>query len=187
MAQTKLLLDSNSYFRLAKEIHPLLFQEFGSERYCLYVLPELQQEYDRAPRLQRLFPWVDEDEFHRNRSKTLTLSRKNKKAIETAQDAMWDTVQTECPGPSRVDARVLAHAYVLGIEAVTDDGDMRILAEIYDVPTICTLDLMKIMLDAEHIEMLDVRRIVMSWAADRDFPGGFNGDYRRLFGERPPV
>ena len=49
MAQTKLLLDSNVYFRLAKEIHPLLFQEFGDECYCLYVLEELQAEYDCSP------------------------------------------------------------------------------------------------------------------------------------------
>ena len=34
-AQAKILLDSNSYFRLAREIHPLLFQEFGDKNYCL--------------------------------------------------------------------------------------------------------------------------------------------------------
>lgn len=52
MPQSKILLDSNSYFRLAKSIHPLLFQEFGNKKYCLYVLPELDKEYERQPRLK---------------------------------------------------------------------------------------------------------------------------------------
>ena len=45
MPQSKVLVDSNSYFRLAKSIHPLLFQTFGDEEYCLYVLPELDRAY----------------------------------------------------------------------------------------------------------------------------------------------
>ncbi len=31
MAQTRIFLDSNSYFRLAKSAHPLLGQEFGGD------------------------------------------------------------------------------------------------------------------------------------------------------------
>jgi len=61
--QHKILLDSNAYFRLAKSVHPLLFQEFGPDRACLYVLPELEQEYQRQPRLKAKFPWVEEEEF----------------------------------------------------------------------------------------------------------------------------
>lgn len=95
MAQTKILLDSNSYFRLAKSIHPLLFQPFGETRNTLYVLPELEQEYAKAPRLRSKFPWVTDPEYQSNRSKPLSLSRQNKKDRETAYDIMWDYVQTD--------------------------------------------------------------------------------------------
>ena len=81
MAQSKIILDSNSYLRLAKSIHPLLFQEFGDVRYCLYVLSALQKEYDREPRLQNKFPWVDDPQFHANRDQSLTLSRKQQKEL----------------------------------------------------------------------------------------------------------
>ena len=56
MAQTKLLIDSNSYFRLAKSLHPLLFEEFGADNYCLYVLKELEEEWSRNPRLTSAHP-----------------------------------------------------------------------------------------------------------------------------------
>lgn len=108
MAQAKILLDSNSYFRLAKSIRPLLFHEFGRKSYCLYVLPELQDEYDRQPRLKIKFPWVDDPEFSSNRSKRLTLSRKQSKEILTVFDFIWDHVMSTLPGPSRVDARALS-------------------------------------------------------------------------------
>jgi hypothetical protein len=108
VAQTKILLDSNSYFRLAKSIHPLLFQEFGRERYCLYVLRELQDEFDRQPRLQRKFSWVDNPEFRENRSKMLSLSRIQNNKLPTVFDFMWDHVLAELPGPSRVDVTILS-------------------------------------------------------------------------------
>lgn len=58
MPQSKILVDSNSYFRLAKSIRPLLNVTFGDEDYCLYVLKELEKEYDRNSRLQTKFEWV---------------------------------------------------------------------------------------------------------------------------------
>ena len=41
--QSKILIDTNAYFRLAQSIRPLLKVEFGDEEYCLYVIKELQQ------------------------------------------------------------------------------------------------------------------------------------------------
>lgn len=186
MAQRKLLLDSNTYFRLAREIHPLLFQIFGSEQYCLYVLDDLQKEYDNSPRLRQRFDWVDEESFRNNRSKRLQLGRKDKAAIQKIYRFMWDTVQTDHPGPSRIDVNILAHAYALGITVVTDDADMIGLAKIYEVKVISTLQLMKLMLDCGHIDMEDVERVVLYWKEITDFPGGFHGDYKRLFKKKPP-
>src|SRR5690606_4044435 len=44
VAQRKILVDTNSYLRLAQSIHPLLFSEFGPNACCLYVLKELDDE-----------------------------------------------------------------------------------------------------------------------------------------------
>ena len=45
MPQSKILLDSASYIRLARSIRPLLSDEFGEDNYCLYVLPEFEKEF----------------------------------------------------------------------------------------------------------------------------------------------
>lgn len=49
MSQSRILLDSNAYFRLAQSIRPLLNAPFGKDNYCLYVLKELQDEYEKNP------------------------------------------------------------------------------------------------------------------------------------------
>ncbi len=47
MAQTKILLDSNSYFRLAQNLHPLLCQPFGSADFTLYIHADLNAEFSK--------------------------------------------------------------------------------------------------------------------------------------------
>lgn len=186
MAQRKILLDSNSYFRLAKEVHPLLFQEFGKECYCLYVLDELQKEYDRNPRLKSQFEWVNDAEYRGNRSKKLTLSKQQRNDISLTEEILWDHVLRIQPGPSRVDVIVLSYSAVLGIPVVTDDIDMGKLAKSFDISAMMTLDLMKLMLDCGHINLTQVRRIASYWGYANDRPANFAKDYRRLFGEGPP-
>jgi len=185
-AQSKILVDSNSYFRLAKSVHPLLFQEFGADRHCLYVLPELQQEYDREPRLHAKFPWVDDPDFKENRKRAPALSKKHKRELEVAREFLWDYVQTQLPGPSRVDVTVLSYGYVLGIPVVTDDTDMRALGNAFGVKLLKTLELLKLMLDCGHIDMPKVCAVASYLVYIPDLPKDFQEDYRRLFGEQPP-
>lgn len=66
MPQSKILVDTNAYLRLAKTIRPLLFVPFGENEYCLYILPELNKELT-SRKLQSKFPWVDEAEYAENR------------------------------------------------------------------------------------------------------------------------
>lgn len=186
MAQTKILLDSNSYFRLAKSIQPLLFEIFGEACYCLYVVKELEDEYSNEPRLQSKFPWVNDPEFKANRGKKLTLSKKQKKERQTTFDFLRDYVQTSLPGPSRVDCTILSYGYVLGIEIVTDDRDMTALADVFGINVITTLQLMKRMLDCNHINMNQVRSIASLWSYIDDRPKDYIKDYKKLFGQAPP-
>jgi hypothetical protein len=59
MPQGRILLDSNAYFRLAQSIRSLLNSPFGEKKYCLYVIKELQAEYEKNSRLKSKFPWVN--------------------------------------------------------------------------------------------------------------------------------
>ena len=184
--QSKILIDTNAYFRLAQSIRPLLKVEFGDEEYCLYVIKELQQEFDRNPRLRNKFPWVSDPEYSENRSHRLQLSRKEQKEIDQAFDFMFDHARTAYPGVSRVDVTILAHANILGIPVVTDDGDMLALANDFEIRTFRVLDLLKLMLDCEHITMAKVREIAAYLAYTNDKPREYGRDYKKLFGESPP-
>ncbi|MGB0723314.1 MAG: DNA-binding protein [Gammaproteobacteria bacterium] len=186
MAQLKILLDTNSYFRLAKSVHPLLGEPFGDENYCLYVLPEVDLELRRQPRLQSKFPWAGDEEFAEPRRKKPGMSRPQARERKVVYDFLWDHVQNELPGPSPVDCTVLSYASVLGIEVVTDDKDMRELADAFGIATLSTLQLVKRMLDCGHIGMGEVRRIAAYWSYQDDRPRNYAKDYRRLFGEEAP-
>lgn len=185
MAQSKILVDTNSYLRLAQSIKPLLFDPFGDNQYCLYVIPELNEELDRR-RLKNKFPWVDDPDYRNDRKHYPSVGNKEKRAILDTFDYLWDHVQTELPGPSEVDALYVAYAIELDIYVVTDDEDMISLAKAFGAKFMRTLELLKLMLDAGHIDMGKIRAIVSYWRHIKDTPGQLTKQYRKLFREDPP-
>jgi len=187
MAQSKILLDSNSYFRLAKSIHPLLDVVFGDDNYCLYVLEELDDEFSRSRRLRDQFSWVADPEYASNRKKRLTLSRKERREIDQTIEYLTQNKMENLLGVSPVDIQCLAYGHVLGIPVVTDDGDMLDLANAFGIYAIKTLHLMEWMLSCGHIDMTKVHQVVGYWAYIGDKPGNFRADYQEIFGEDPPA
>ena len=186
MAQSKILLDSNSYFRLGKSIHPLLDVVYGDENYCLYVLKELDDEFDRSRRLKNKFEWVNEDEYIANRKKRLTSSKKEKNDISITVEMLCEYKLENSLGVSKIDIQCLAYGFVLGIPVVTDDADIIQLAEDFDVEILKTLNLMSKMLECGYINKEKVRQIAAYWIYIQDKPGNFRNDYKRIFGEAPP-
>lgn len=180
MAQSKILVDTNSYIRLAKTIHPLLFQTFGEAGYCLYVLPELNKELANH-KLESRFHWINDAEFSANRRNFPTLSRAQKVAIKYTFDYVWDYVKSDLPGPSRVDVAYIAHGIELGIPVVTDDQDMTALAGEFDVDTMSTLALLRIMLDCKHVTQATVKALFDYWRYITDLPANFSAESRRQF------
>ena len=185
MAQTKILVDTNSYLRLAESIHPLLFTQFGKSNYCLYVIPELNVELN-ASHLTTKFSWVDEAEYRDNRKHFPTIGRKQLRKVEINFEYIWEHIETELPGPSRVDATYIAYALELDICVVTDDEDMIELAKVFDVTVMRSLELMKLMLDSGHINIKKINSIVTYWRHIKDTPGRLDKLYRQLFGTDPP-
>lgn len=180
MAQSKILVDTNAYLRLAKTVRPLLFQPFGEKQYCLYILPELNKELEN-PRLQHAFYWVNEDEFAENRKHFPAIGKKQRADIDLAFSYIWEHVQTELPGPSRVDALYIAYAQELNIPVVTDDQDMTALAKVFDVQAMPTLELLKIMLDCGHTDMKTIKGLCEYWRQFGDRPANLEADFKRLF------
>jgi len=193
MAQTKIIVDSNSYFRLAQNIHPLLCVPFGSKNHTLYIHADLNIEFRSSSRLQNKFHWVSDSEYVKNRSRSIALSKKDKQEIENTFDYMWQYVkevfhQQRKKGPSRVDTRILATALVLGIQVVTDDQDMIELANEYEARQLTSLGLIKLMLDENHVTMDKVEQIVSQWQYENDTPyKNWKSEYKSLFGNDPPL
>lgn len=192
MAQTKILVDSNSYFRLAQNIHPLLCQPFGSEEYTLYIHADLNAEFRCSSRLRNKFHWVEAQDYIENRRRSINLSKAQKKEIEETYAFLWEHVQDEFlatrgKGPSPIDTRIVATALVMGIPMVTDDRDMIELADTYEVTHMSSLELMKLMLDQSHIDDDKVDQVVEQWIYDNDTPNrAWESDFERIFGRKPP-
>jgi hypothetical protein len=186
MPQGRILLDSNAYFRLAQSIRPLLNSPFGEKKYCLYVIKELQAEYEKNSRLKSKFPWVNNKEYAENRKNILNPTRKEKAEIQRGYEFILDFVRHVHPGVSKVDVCCLTHAEHLKIPVVTDDEEMREAANSYEIKTLKTLDLLKLMLDCEHIDMPKVREIAAYLVYQNDTPKGFRKDFKKNFGEEAP-
>ena len=102
-------------------------------------------------------------------------------AINQTFEYLWDYVQTDLPGPSKVDALYIAYAKELKIPVITDDQDMAKLAHAFDVKVMPTLEILKLMLVCGHIEIKTIDGLVDYWRYIGDRPANLEQDYARLF------
>lgn len=193
MAQKKIIVDSNSYFRLAQNIHPLLCQPFGNDQLTLYIHADLNNEFRRSPRLKNKFHWVAETTYVDNRSRSISIPQEQKAEVDDTYDYMWEHVQDAFlrpygKGPSPIDTRIVATAHVLGIAVLTDDRDMIELAKEFGVKTISSLGVMKLMLEAGHINDEKVDQVVEQWMYENDTPHrDWKKEFKKLFGREAPA
>jgi predicted nucleic acid-binding protein len=93
-------------------------------------------------------------------------------------------VQSDLPGPSRVDALYIAYALEMDVPVVTDDQDMTALAKAFDVKVMPTLELLKIMLECGHTDMKTIKGLCEYWRQFGDRPSNMDIDFKRLFPEQ---
>jgi hypothetical protein len=184
--QNKIIVDINVYFRLAQSIRPLLQEPFGPNKYCLYVLPELTEEYNKSPRLKNSFSWFTNNEYVKNRECKWYLNKNQKTDIIETFKFIRDTSVDIAPDVSRVDIKCLAYAYILKIPVATDDSGMIKLAEEFDIKIFKLLEILKLMLDNNHIEMKKIREIAAYLKYLPDLPKNFTIDYKQIFQEDSP-
>ena len=134
---TEVLLDTNTYLRLAKRIRPVVGRQFGQVPYVVVILKAVEDEVHRSPRLKFHNPWFDEPEFALERlAKQKRLSADDKSAMTLVQDVLLGMVQMEVDKytshgrhpPGATDCWLLAYAQVKNAVVVTDDLGMHTLA-----------------------------------------------------------
>lgn len=183
MPETKILVDTNSYFRLAQSIRPLLGQFICMDsEYSLYIIKELEGEYISNPRLKNKFSWVSLPEYVENRKEWTLKPQRKKTAIDDTFKFVLETARSNYPNVSKTDIRYIAYAIEFSIPISTDDTDMLSLAKDYGIDTFKTLEIMKLMLDCGHIDNKEVKSIAEYMQYSLDIPKSFMVDFKRLFG-----
>lgn len=194
MAQNKILIDSNCYFRLAQSIRPLLKTEFGlTKKYCLYIIDGFEGEYLISPRLKSNFYWADQEDYRNNRDRKISRTKNQAKEINTLFDFIWDASQNyEYEGgeiskarkklpPGPIDCDGLALAKILCIPIVTDDHDMSMLAIEFEIEVWSTMKLLNFMLQEQHIDLIKIKEICHYIQTNRDIPINFSDDKEKYF------
>jgi rRNA maturation endonuclease Nob1 len=186
------ILDSNAYFRLAISIHPLLGQTFGkstNERYVLRVISQLDAEYSRNSRLQHKFHWVSKKKYKDNRqAEQLKITSKQRALVEQARSFIIQTEGDLDCNLSLVDATALAVGFVKQQPVVTDDKDMCTVANALGLEVWSLLQLLKLMLDEEHIDLEKVVEVAELLDYENDLPCGraqFVKQFKQFFGTDP--
>ncbi len=140
---TLVLLDTNTYLRLAKRIRPLLGVKFGQKDYVLTVLKDVEDEVRRSRTLRFRFPWFDDEAFGTERDAAqIRLSTAEKAALDNARSVLRGHVLSDVDRyttggrhpPSDTDCRVLAFGQIREAIVVTDDLGMHSLADDFELP-----------------------------------------------------
>lgn len=181
MAQTKILLDTNSYLRLAQSIHPLLGISFGTDNFTLYIHNEIELELNRSSRLKTKFSWVERAEYKANRKKKLQIPKLSKDNIENSYDYIWEFQKDAKLLLSREDIYCISTALEMNILLVTDDQNMILACKEFEVKVCSTLELLKLMLDKKHIDSEKVIEIIEYWKYENDKPANFDKELDKYF------
>jgi hypothetical protein len=134
---TEVLLDTNTYLRLAKRIRPAVGRQFGQIPYVLIILKAVEDEVHQSSKLRFRNPWFDEPEFAQERmAKQVRLSTADKAQIELVRDVLLGIVQLDIDKytshkrspPGWTDCWLLAYGQVKDAIVATDDLGMHPLA-----------------------------------------------------------
>jgi hypothetical protein len=197
---TEVLLDTNSYLRLAKRVRPAVGRQFGQVPYVLVILKAVEEEVHRNPRLRFKNPWFDSPEHVQERmAKQTRLSAVDRAEMELVQGVLLGTVQLDLdkyttqgrspPGPT--DCWLLAYGQVKRAIVVTDDLGMHLLAQEAGLKVWHGYELLAKLNTAKVIDNDKVREIYAALEANQDLTATWqkakHRDFVRIFGKKRPV
>lgn len=186
------VLDSSAYFRLAKSFHPLL-GEYGD--ILLKLLPDTAMEFARQPKLRSKFGWFHDEEFTLNRADNLlALTAADAEIVkhtdfwlrDWTRDQRSEFLRRNLNPPSPTDRKVLAHAAIVGITVVADDGGLEFLAKDLDLQLIGSLHLLKRLLDVGVVTLPKIQAAAKYLDYEDDLPGSWRRDSCALLGCKLP-
>jgi len=165
-----IFVDSNVYFRIADSFHPLISQEFGDPPIKLRVVPDLDRELKKEPRLCTKFFWALSPQYAEDRHHYLRVNSDKKIEISTNCQYIRETVHDLELGLSSVDIFILAFALAFSASVATDDKPMTIVAKEYAIKVYDTLDLMKLMLNEKRINLDEIKNAISTIESRDDIP-----------------
>ena len=139
---TLVLLDTNTYLRLAKRVRPAVGIKFGQKGYVLTILKAVEDEVHRSAKLRHRYPWFDDEEFATERmAQQVRLSRDEKSSIQAVQSVLRAAVLEEADKftsggrspPGTTDCWLLAFGQVRPAIVATDDLGMHELAKDFGI------------------------------------------------------
>lgn len=195
---TLVLLDTNTYLRLAKRVRPLLGIPFGTKGYIVTILKDVEDEVHKSGALKFKFPWFEEDALARERDATqVRLSKAEKLTLDTAQSILHGSVLTDISRyidmgrspPSPVDCRVLAFGQIRPAIVVTDDIGMHTLAADFNIKVWTGCDLLSKMRTAKVVTHDLIREIYAALEANDDMTKAWvdakHTTFVKVFGKAP--
>jgi hypothetical protein len=195
---TEVLLDTNTYLRLAKRIRPAVGRQFGQVPYVLIILKAVEDEVHQSSKLRFKNPWFDEPEFAQERmAKQVRLSAADKSQIELVRDVLLGIVQLDIDKytsnkrspPGRTDCWLLAYGQVRDAIVATDDLGMHTLAAEAGLRVWHGYELLLKLKTAKVVDNHKVREIYEALEANDDLTETWrqakHDQFAKIFGSKP--
>jgi hypothetical protein len=177
-----LLIDSCSYFRIARNLHPLLGQPQGPTQYKLFIHLFFYDEFSKNSQLSTQFQWVNEPEFDDNRKNfCVNILEDRVKEIMRVYTTINSYKRQSKSNISEVDLYALSIAHVLNITLITDDCEMRTAAIEFEIDCMKTMDYLNYLYCDGIIDDPKLLEIFDYWIYDNDCPSDYNSDLSKYF------
>lgn len=188
---TLVLLDTNTYLRLAKRVRPAVGVKFGQKGYVLTILKMVEDEVHQSSRLRHQYPWFDDAEFADERmAKQVRLSANEKSSIQAVQSVLRASVLEDADKftsggrspPGATDCWLLAFGQVRPAIVVTDDLGMHTLAEGFGIKVWHGYELLDKLRSAKVVDAELIRDIYDALERNGDLTATWREARTRVFG-----
>lgn len=187
---TLVLLDTNTYLRLAKRLRPLVGRKFGQKDYEITILKAVEDEVNRSARLKYLNPWFDETDLAQERiAKQVRLSVDEKAEIGAVVSVLRSHVIENIASfsvgkrspPGATDCWLLGFAQLRNAIVVTDDLGMHQLATDFDLQIWHAYELVEKLRSAKEVDGTFIREIYEALEANQDLTQSWIDAKHRVF------
>jgi predicted nucleic acid-binding protein len=195
---TLVLLDTNTYLRLAKRLRPLVGRRFGQKDYELTILKAVEEEVKQNARLKYQNPWFNEaDLAHERQTKQVRLNAEEKSEIAAIQSVLRAHVienivrysaDRRSP-PGATDCWLIAFAQVRDAIVVTDDLGMHALAKDFGLAVWHGYELLDKLRSAQHASHRLIQDIYQALETNDDLTATWkearHTTFWKIFGKAP--